>query len=87
MVVFDDGAYGNVRRIQRDQFAGRTIASDLRNPDFAKLAEVFGITGRTAADASSLQTHLREAIAANEPTLIHVPVGVMPNPWTVLGLR
>ncbi|MDQ3513264.1 MAG: thiamine pyrophosphate-binding protein [Chloroflexota bacterium] len=87
VVVFDDGAYGNVRRIQRDQFAGRTIASDLRNPDFAKLAEVFGITGRTAADAGSLQTHLREAIAANEPTLIHVPVGVMPNPWTVLGLR
>ena len=86
-VVFDDGAYGNVRRIQRDQFAGRTIASDLKNPDFAKLAEVFGITGRTAGDAGSLQTHLREAIAANEPTLIHVPVGVMPNPWTVLGLR
>ncbi|MGI8643530.1 MAG: thiamine pyrophosphate-dependent enzyme [Thermomicrobiales bacterium] len=87
VVVFDDGAYGNVRRIQRDQFDGRTIASDLKNPDFAKVAESFGVTGRKAEGAKALQTQLREAIRANEPTLIHVPVGVMPNPWSTLGLR
>ncbi|HEV2107852.1 MAG TPA: thiamine pyrophosphate-dependent enzyme [Thermomicrobiales bacterium] len=87
VIVFDDDAYGNVRRIQRDQFDGRTIASDLHNPDFVKLAEAFGVAGRRAKDATSLQTQLREAIRADEPTLIHVPVGTMPNPWTVLGLR
>jgi acetolactate synthase-1/2/3 large subunit len=36
-VVFDDSAYGNVKRMQRDQFDGRTIASNLRNPDWVKL--------------------------------------------------
>jgi acetolactate synthase-1/2/3 large subunit len=87
VIVFDDGAYGNVRRIQRDQFDGRTIASDLHNPDFAKLAELFGVAGRKATDAKTLQTQVHEAIKADEPTLIHVPVGVMPNAWTVLGLR
>ncbi|MDP9472766.1 MAG: thiamine pyrophosphate-binding protein [Chloroflexota bacterium] len=86
-VVFDDGAYGNVQRIQREQFNGRTIASDLRNPDFVKLAEVFGVTGRRAETPEALRTQLREAIRADEPTLIHVPVGPMPNPWTTLGLR
>ena len=87
VVVFDDSAYGNVRRIQRDQFNGRTIASDLLNPDYVKLAESFGFAGRRAESAGALGTHLREAIKANEPALIHVPVGAMPNPWTVLGLR
>ncbi len=42
-VVFSDGAYGNVKRIQQQAFNNRTIASDLHNPDFVKLAESFGI--------------------------------------------
>ena len=37
-VVFDDGAYGNVRRMQRQLYGNRIIASDLRNPDFVQLA-------------------------------------------------
>ena len=86
-VVFDDGAYGNVRRIQQEQMNGRTIASDLRNPDFKKLADTFGITGRRAGTPQELRTHLREGFAAREPTLIHVPVKPMPNPWSVLPLR
>ena len=34
VVVFDDGAFGNVRRIQALQYGNRLIASDLTNPDF-----------------------------------------------------
>src|ERR1700729_4441315 len=40
-VVFNDGAFGNVRRIQEERF-GRQIADDLANPDFIKFAESFG---------------------------------------------
>jgi acetolactate synthase-1/2/3 large subunit len=87
VVVFDDSAYGNVRRIQQVQFGGRTIASDLHNPDFVTLAECFGVAGRRAETAADLGTAVEEAIAAEEPTLIHVPVGEMPNPWTILGYR
>jgi acetolactate synthase-1/2/3 large subunit len=86
-VVFDDGAYGNVRRIQQEQMNGRTIASDLKNPDFRKLADAFGVTGRRAETPEELATHLREGFASREPTLIHVPVKPMPNPWTAIGLR
>jgi acetolactate synthase-1/2/3 large subunit len=86
-VVFNDSAYGNVRRIQQVSFDGRTIASHLQNPDYVKLAESFGVTGRRAESPEALQTHLREAIAAGEPTLIEVPVQQMPDPWRILRFR
>jgi acetolactate synthase-1/2/3 large subunit len=86
-VVFTDDAFGNVRRIQQEQFGGRTIASNLLNPDFLKLAEAFGVVGRQADTPEKLRTALQESIRANEPTLIAVPIGPVPNPWTVLGVR
>ena len=42
-VVFDDGAYGNVRRSQEMRYGNRLIAWDLDNPDFVELAASFGI--------------------------------------------
>lgn len=87
VLVFDDNAYGNVLRIQQEQFDGRTIASTLVNPDYRKLAESFGVAGRLAESPAALQTELTESFKANEPTLIHIPVGPMPNPWRQLGLR
>lgn len=86
-LVFNDGAYGNVRRIQKEQFNGRTIASDLKNPNYVKLAEAFGVAGRQATTPAELETQLAEAIAADEPTLIEIPVDPMPNPWTRLAMR
>jgi acetolactate synthase-1/2/3 large subunit len=86
-IVFTDDAFGNVRRIQQEQFGGRTIASDLLNPDFLKLAEAFGVAGRHADTPQKLRTAVEESVRADEPTLIAVPIGQVPNPWTVLGVR
>lgn len=86
-LVFNDSAYGNVRRIQTEEFKGRTIASDLKNPDYVKLAESFGVTGRRTDSPEGLATQLDEAIKANEPTLIEIKVDAMPHPWRALGLR
>ena len=86
-LVFNDGAFGNVKRIQQENFDGRTISSDLKNPDYVKLAEAFGVTGRRTDSPAGLATHLDEAIKANEPTLIEIKVGSMPHPWRALGLR
>jgi acetolactate synthase-1/2/3 large subunit len=87
VLVFNDSAYGNVKRIQQVDLGGREIASSLRNPDYVKLAESFGVVGRRTDTAVGLQTAIEESIKANEPTLIEIPVGQMPNPWTTLGLR
>jgi len=76
-VVFNDNAYGNVRRTQETRFEGRYIASDLYNPDLMKLADAYGIAGRRAKDAAALRRELHAALDAGEPTLIEVPVGPM----------
>ena len=52
-LVFNNNAYGNVRRDQRERFDGRVVASDLVNPDFVKLAESFGVA---AASVKSPET-------------------------------
>ncbi len=48
-VVFSDGAFGNVRRIQEERYGNRVIASDLANPDFIRFAESFGAAAERAA--------------------------------------
>ncbi len=80
-IVFSDDAYGNVRRIQRQQFNEHTIASDLKNPDFVKLAESFGIEGRRATSPDELRATLKDAFATNHGVLIEVPIGEVPSMW------
>jgi acetolactate synthase I/II/III large subunit len=83
-VVFDDGAYGNVRRIQRDRFEGRTIGSDLANPDFVALAAAFGVPAARAESPEALEHELRVSLARGGPGLIHVPLGELPSPWHLI---
>ena len=81
-IVFSDGAFGNVRRIQEEKFGNRLIASDLANPDFVKFAESFGAAGERARSPQMLRVALRRALARRDgPTLIEVPVGAFPTPW------
>ena len=84
-IVFDDGAFGNVRRIQAEQYGNRLIACDLANPDFVKYGESFGVATHLARDAAQLERALGDALAARRPALIHVPVGEMPSPWDMLA--
>lgn len=85
-IVFADGHFGNVKRIQEEHFAGREIANDLANPDFVKFADSFGAAGRRARNPAELGAALRLAFAAREPTLIEVPVGAMPSPWEFIHM-
>jgi acetolactate synthase-1/2/3 large subunit len=85
-VVFNDAAYGNVRRMQIDVHGNRVIGTDLANPDFVKLGESFGILSQRAANPEALRGALDKALAANEPALIEVPVGDMPFPWPYIEL-
>ena len=83
LVVFNDGAYGNVRRMQKQNYDNRLIASDLYNPDFVKLAESFGLQGIRAESLDELRGAIRKGFATDGPTLIEVPVGEMPSPWPI----
>jgi len=86
-IVFNDSAYGNVRKMQQDVHGNRVIGTDLANPDFVKLGEAFGIASYRARDPEALRGVLEKAIAANEPALIDAPVGGdMPAPWPFIEM-
>jgi len=86
-IVFNDGAFGNVRRIQEDQFDGRLIASDLANPDFVRFGRSFGAAAERAKTPRALRAALRRALQRRDmPSLIEVPVGPMPSPWSFIML-
>lgn len=80
-IVFNDNAFGNVMRDQRDRFQGRIYGPELHNPDFMKLAEAYGARGVRALNAEELEAKLKEALAIDAPTLLEVPVGPMPYPY------
>jgi acetolactate synthase-1/2/3 large subunit len=86
-VVFNDNAFGNVRRIQQERFGReRTIASTLVNPDIVAFAESFGCLGLRAHDPHELGDALRTAMAHDGPAVIEVPVGEVPSPWPFIVL-
>jgi len=85
-VVFNSGSYSNVKRQQREWFGNRLIASDLRNPDFVKLAEAFGAAGYRANSPEELRATLERSLGEAGPTIIEVPVGEMATPWPYILL-
>jgi acetolactate synthase I/II/III large subunit len=81
-IVFADGNFGNVRRIQQEDYGNRVIASDLANPDFVKFGESFGAAAERVRSPEELRGALRRGFARRDgPTLIEMPVGPMPSPW------
>ncbi|WP_439573349.1 thiamine pyrophosphate-dependent enzyme [Phreatobacter sp.] len=86
-VVFNNHAYGNVRRDQETRYGNRLIGADLHNPDFPALARSFGLEGTTVTSAAELRPALARALAAARatslPSLIEVKVarGSEASPW------
>lgn len=88
VLVFNDNAYGNVKRDQSNLFSGSVIGSDLLNPDFVKLAESYGAMGIRVSNAEELEKELGRVLEIDrnnpseaKPVLIEIPVGPMPQPW------
>ncbi len=87
-IVFNDGAFGNVRRTQQERYANRIIACELANPDFVAFAGSFGAEAARARTPGELQAALRRAFARRDgPTLIEVPVGPLPSPWEFIHMK
>ena len=82
-LVFNNNAYGNVRRDQMESFAGRVVAADLVNPDFVKLAESFGVMALRVTSPAEFKPALEKALAHGGPVLIEIvtPTGSETSPW------
>jgi acetolactate synthase-1/2/3 large subunit len=85
-LVFNNNAYGNVRRDQRERFDGRVVASDLVNPDFVKLAESFGVGAARVTAPDQFRAALEKALSAGGPYLIdiEVPRDSEVSPWAFI---
>jgi acetolactate synthase-1/2/3 large subunit len=86
VLVFNNNAYGNVRRDQREHFEGRLVASDLVNPDFVKLAESFGVGAVRVTSPDHFRPALEKALADGGPYLIdiEVPRDSEISPWAFI---
>jgi acetolactate synthase I/II/III large subunit len=85
-LVFNNNAYGNVRRDQRNRFDGRVVAADLVNPDFVRLAESFGVAASRVTSPDHFKPALEKALAHGGPYLIavEVPRDSEVTPWTYI---
>ncbi|WP_458756154.1 thiamine pyrophosphate-dependent enzyme [Afipia sp. TerB] len=85
-LVFNNNAYGNVRRDQMQVFDGRVIAADLTNPDFVKLAESFGVKAWRVGSPDQFKPVLEKALADGDPCLIdiEVPRDSETSPWAFI---
>ncbi len=72
ILIFNDNAWGLLRQYQKDRYRGRYIASDLRSPDFARLAAAYGARGVQAASLAKMVEALEEALDAETVTVIDV---------------
>jgi acetolactate synthase-1/2/3 large subunit len=85
-VVFNDSAYGNVARDLDEEWGG-SYGADLQNPDFVKLADAYGALGLRAEQPTDVGRLVQEAIQADRPAIVEVPVPRMARPVTFAGGR
>jgi acetolactate synthase-1/2/3 large subunit len=57
---------------QERDYPGRTIATDLVNPDFAALARAYGGHGETVASTEQFAPAFERAAASHKPAIIEV---------------
>lgn len=73
VVIFNDFGYGNVRAYQRHKYGGRYLC-DYGNPDFGKLAELFGAHGEQVDDPRLLQEAFLRVMKTDKPGVLDVLV-------------
>ena len=71
-VVFNNGQWGAEKKNQIDYFDKRFLGTNLKNPDFAEVAEAMGANGMTVEHADEVGDALRGAVRSNKPTVINL---------------
>ena len=73
-IVVNDGALSAIKGSQQKGCNGRTIDTDLSNPDFIEFAKSFGAYAVRVDDIADFKTVLQDALDADCPALIEVPM-------------
>ena len=73
-IVFANGSLGLVRQMQRHHCGGNYFATDLRSPDFVKLAAAYGVRGARVSGEAGLGAAIGRAVRSRAPVLVEVAV-------------
>ena len=78
VLMFNDNAWGVLKKYQQDRFNGRVMATDLVNPDFVKLFDSYGFEGTRVSSVKELTRALESALADGRTQLIEaqIPDGI-----------
>jgi acetolactate synthase-1/2/3 large subunit len=71
-LVLNNGAYGTIRMHQESRFPGRTVATDLANPDFVALANACGVGAERVTMTAGFGPALARALASDGARLIEI---------------
>jgi acetolactate synthase-1/2/3 large subunit len=82
-LVFNNSVLGASNNDQMTRFGGRVIGTRLHNPDFVQLAEAYGAVGVKLDSHQDLGDALRNALRAQRPVVIEVPIPNLPPPFQV----
>jgi acetolactate synthase I/II/III large subunit len=74
VVLLNNGQYGTIRAHQERAYPGRPIGTELRNPDFVKLADAYGCAAARITRTEDFTPVFRDALTARVPTLIELVV-------------
>jgi acetolactate synthase-1/2/3 large subunit len=72
LAVFNNASYGTIRMHQEREYPGRTIATELVNPDFAALARAYGAHGELVVKTAEFLPAFERAVASGRPAIIEL---------------
>ncbi|QAY88559.1 thiamine pyrophosphate-binding protein [Pseudomonas sp. ACM7] len=73
-VVINNGMYGTIRMHQERNYPGRVSGTELHNPDFAALAQAYGLHGEVVTATSEFAPAFERCLGMSRPSLIEVRV-------------
>jgi acetolactate synthase-1/2/3 large subunit len=79
VLVADDGGYGSIEGYQKRKY-GRSLATELRNPDFVAIAQAHGIPGTCVTRCEDLPAAVATSLARRGPSVIVLTESVT-VPW------
>jgi acetolactate synthase-1/2/3 large subunit len=89
VILVDNGAYGTIRMHQERDYPKRISATELANPDFAKLAEAYGGWSERVESTEAFGPALARAMERKGIRLLHclTDVEVITNQTTIAAIH
>jgi acetolactate synthase-1/2/3 large subunit len=73
-IVVNNAMYGTIRMHQERSYPARVYATNLKNPDFAALAQAYGLHGEIVTKTAEFEPAFERAMATKKPALLELRI-------------